>query len=536
MMGLLARAAVAMALASPSPAFASAVPVVLKPAMADLTISQEVGPPVYLKADTDLLSNVELVFDLNGIAGIATARFSPFCATAATVATCRFSGAMMQDGFFWWTNLFSVAPADGAKPGSHGTIKMTASADNAIAGSHNVDVTIEEPGFWLGFDYPTGSRTVHTTVRAGSLVEPPLRMFVGRRPINGAAMVFDLSPRLLGRADDFSNCRYLAAGPLVCTFDMVLQPNTVYELATPIGLRGDPSFHEVFGRTAGVRITLVTGTQYGHLKELRKLMGQAEGQPGHGGRLTLRPAGSAGISGTSTTGSAKSSKKAAAAGSQADSSTGNNWLGLYDMGDTWMGFSVTVFARDASDFSAVLLKPTPDGSGKLNVRMGIRNNGPSTVNVPGGQANGAIVRAPGIHFYNTPPGCVFHPEEHVPGPEPYPSFPEYYWCGTGPLLRAGDTAWFDFTINGVVNPDGGIIINQLQLGFPAIDPNPDDDSATFRSPTPGGGGLPVTGNPTILISIAALLFLLTGTLLRYFTRRKPAENPTATGTAPCPPG
>ena len=520
--GLLAGGGVVVALALPGPVSAAAAPVVLRPVMADLTISGEIHPPVYLGADIGFLSSVELVFDLTGVAGIATVRFDLPCSTAATVVTCRFSGLVMEDGLFTWDPSFlNVAPVEGVTPGSHGTIVMSASADNATTGSHTVDVVVGT-GVDLAIFPGTDPRVQRSTARAGDIVALPLRVQAVHEPVHGAAVVLDLPP-LMRKADDFSNCRYLSTGPLACTFDTVLQPNVIYQLATPIKLRADPAFHEVFGRPARIGITWVTAAEYTHLRDLRMLLGQPAGQPGHGGRLTLQPVEPTNTANTGSAASATAGSSPAAAAPEADRDPNNNWQVLV----------VTVFARNAANFSATIAAATIGPKQQVHLRVGIKNNGPATANVPGGHANGAIINVPGdLTFHTTPPDCQYTPEEpQLPG-DPPPPAGNYFWCPTGPLLRAGDTAWFDFAGTLHAARPGSIHINIPNPGDVQADPNPADDHATITltPATPGGDGnsgqLPITGTPTIPISAAGLILLLAGTLLRYSTRQRRTVNST----------
>jgi hypothetical protein len=251
---------------------------------------------------------------------------------------------------------------------------------------------------------------------------------------------------------------------------MVLEPGLTYRLSSPAVLAVGAGFNEVFAQTTGVIATWLTSTEYTDRLASRRYLGQPVGTPGTGSVLSL----------IADPAAAAVAKTVGDAMPEADPYSGNNRVVI----------RLTLFARNASNFSAIATAVVAAANGgPARLRVGIKNHGPSTAAVRSGYANGVYVRVPDAVRVTLAPSTCLYVAEIPPTPEdPYGLAP-YYWCHTGPVLPAGQTAWFEFpgVFTGASWPGasvGGVNINAPAFGSGGErDTNPADDAMPFTFQT-----------------------------------------------------
>ena len=252
---------------------------------------------------------------------------------------------------------------------------------------------------------------------------------------------------------------------LSCVVDGPLDPATTYEVELPYRLRADTAAPSTKG-SAAHWLTVADFENY------RKQIGVFRSTPGSGKMLQLKPA------------------KAQRAVPESDVDPENNGQFL----------NVKVLGTQGTDVVAIGAKASGAAGDVVAVKIGLRNNGPATVDYSriGGPASIAVLNVPpGTKLDSAPDSCWLVEDDSF-GARPGDV---QYACGTGMLLTAGETVTWKLALRierVIPNATGTIQVNPACLcEIFSSDINKSNDKSTLViNPDPAGPASP-TAAPDI---------------------------------------
>ncbi|WP_433301719.1 LPXTG cell wall anchor domain-containing protein [Actinoplanes sp. CA-030573] len=385
----------------------------------------------------------------------------------------------------------AVISADPGANGETGKITMTFSGGGVKPASLTVDVSVVH-----GVDLAAGgSQTI--SVAPGATFGASLEVRNnGDSVVHGAAVTIDTAYAFSARTR-FANCLYRDDQPHACVFDQGLEPGVTYQVTLPYRLRRDtyaPS-------TVAGDFVWRTADGYRNLIKFIEDNGfEGPGTPGTGAKLEL--------------------KRKVSLAKQTDTDPGNNSQSL----------TVNVTGRQGADLAAVGVTASAAAGATITLPVGVRNNGPATLDPPVGSPVFIVVTFPaGTEVVTTPAGCM----EQTPPPHA-----DYacYTSESGPF-RAKTTVTWKFRVKVtkvVVNATGTVAVDDVHdfskdineannVAKIVLNPAKAGNSGGGQSEGEGGGsggGLPITGPPTSLIGAAGAGLVAIGLAGFLIARRR----------------
>jgi LPXTG-motif cell wall-anchored protein len=214
-----------------------------------------------------------------------------------------------------------------------------------------------------------------------------------------------------------------------------------------------------------------------------------------------------------------------AANIEADTDPTNNWTALF----------LSVTGQNRTDLAAIGDTITGAEGDEAAAVVGIRNNGPATIDRSRVGSSAAVVHVtvpPGTTAIEVPSACQPQTEDgQIVGAPGDPGQPRYICAGTAMILPAGETVTFELTLRiDEVIPDAAGTVGILQRCLcdalpPEIDVDHSNNVAKILV-NPTEPELPDTGNRVGLIAALGVLLLLLGTtaVVLALRRRQPAAN------------
>lgn len=507
---LAGAAAIAAACVLATPARAAALPsfdIVLD----DMTVAALHGAYVvdpYVSGPPQVnVSNAKLTYELSGLTGVSLSDDArnagppeqPCTVQSPTKLVCAQASMLIGGNDDYMQARLTVAGA--APTGQSGTLKVTFEGAGIPAITKSVTVKVDE-----GVDLATGSRGRDVDVKPGTSWDETLEVTnISGAVVHGASVLIP-APRLVDAPKQFSNCRYRDGSPRSCSFDQDLQPGVTYRIVLPFRVRPDafaPSRTDItfWWHTAAEWDDYQNSPGSG-----------SHGEAGTGGKLALEPV-------TASAGLAK----------QVDVDRSNNFQQMV----------VNVTGKHSADIEALGATASGPAGSTATVKIGIRNNGPATLD---SETNGWEVAYVSIPL-STP--VVAIPKDCTPG-DPYLAKrgTKLYYCknpaqyflpkttatwsfevkigkGAGTAkgrveanpndcdLEDDCSRYFDYDTD-LSNNVAPIVITEVAGG---------SDGTGGTGGTGDGGGLPITGPRTALVAGVGALLMAAGALLLIRRRR-----------------
>ncbi|MGC1212232.1 MAG: LPXTG cell wall anchor domain-containing protein [Micromonospora sp.] len=451
-----------------------------------------------------VLRDLTVRYDYSDLAGKVTLAeeedtFSDCTSPSKNVLVCT---EQFEVGIDEWglAGIFPVviAPTDTAQDGDTGTLKVTMTAAGFDAVTDEATIRIGE-----GVDLAAGPET-NLSLAPGSAFTAPLKVSnQGETTAKGATVIF-YNDYGLNAAKHYSNCTYVGDELRTCQFTQDLPAGTSFSAALPYTLGADsfaPGFK--YGE-----IGWMTPAEFEDFKGYLDNYDVTIGEPGTDGELTLAQLGA----------------QATTQGFQADTRPDNNWSSL----------AVKVTGKNSTDLEAIGDELTGKAGDKVKATVGVRNNGPATLDYSRGGSAVTIMSVDvpqGTTAVAVPQNCA--PVNGDEWDEPGKPGARHYGCYFDPFLKAGDTATLDFELRidkVIANATGTVKINvpcACDGGFysdlkPANDTAPIVVNAVAGNGGNGGGDggngggngdggtLPITGSSTGLIAGVGALLLAAG--------------------------
>ncbi|MCY1142821.1 hypothetical protein OWR29_32915 [Actinoplanes sp. Pm04-4] len=394
-----------------------------------------------------------------------------------------------------------VVAGDDAVVGRTGTLTATMTVKGFAPVTRTATIRIGER---VGLTAADSAKD--TSAPPGGSVDVPLTITnTGSVPIRGTAFGSYTQYAFESRTQ-FSNCYYLGGELRYCLFDQTLAPGAAYRVTLPLRMRKDtyaPS------RQNG-SWQWMTKDEFADLRQYVQRGGfEPLGTPGRGGVLRLTPLATA-----------KADPPQALEEYVSD------------------GLAVTVTGKHSTDLAAVGARATGQKGAIVRVKVGIRNDGPATidrqrVNAPWPKARVFIpkgttaTKVPDICFPMTDRGVVDYGHGGRPGELRYS-------CYLDSMFKVGftDPLNFSLRIDQVITGAAG----SVKVDAPAEELNKANNSAyiVINGAAPpaappvappagggegGGGGLPITGPAG---GLAGLLLVLGGVAALLIGRRRRA--------------
>ena len=474
--GLLAAAAV--------PAAAAAAPVTPELTFGHVTLVP--GGPAKLQdayfwayEQNYTLHDVTAVIDASQLAGVATAKLEfddidDHCSAAGTVFTCTFDSLAAPDGFAGITSV-SYRAADGAKPGAEGSVGLKVTSRELGTVRKTAKITVAE-GVSLAAD---GDGVIERSAKPGATVTTPLGVRNdGANAITGVDLFFFIDP-WYGMAKHYSNCLY-GTSAAYCHFDTTLKPGGSYLPAEPMGLaiRPDVPAPDVIGQTYNWYTPADN-------RDNIDLVNAQKPKRGTDGALALKQ------------------KVSALTVPQTDTSGGADWQTTI----------VSVTGSQQADLAAAGASVSGATGATVTAAVGVKNLGPAFVfGFPDPAAKVTVTVPAGVSVVTVPEGCVKTGAAYVCTTTAMPF--DVNATVTWPFELRIDR---DGTLTGAVRvksaqPDGNAANDGAEL---VVNP-----PAAGEGGGQGGGSLPITGTPVLLIAGAGVLLLAGGVVAFVISRRR----------------
>ncbi|MFI5892474.1 hypothetical protein ACIA5D_20435 [Actinoplanes sp. NPDC051513] len=509
---LAGAAAIAAACALATPARAAAPPS-LDIILDDMTIAALHGDYVvdpHVSALPQLnVSNAKLTYELSGLTGVSLSDDfrnagpleQPCTVESRTKLVCGQESMLVPgDDDYMQARL---TPAATAPTGQSGTLKVTFEADNVPAVTKSVTVEVDE-----GVDLATGSRGRQVYVKPGASWDETLELTsISGNVVHGASVSIS-APRHVAAPKQFSNCRYLDGSLQSCSFDQDLRPGIKYRIVLPFRVRPDAFAPGLTDLT----FLWYTAAEWDNIQNSPG--SGNHGEAGTGGKLTLEPL-TAALTRTKTATLTRTK--------QIDVDRSNNFQQMW----------VNVTGKHSADIEALGATASGPAGGTATVKIGLRNNGPVTldserngwevayvsiplstpvVTIPKDCANGnPYLAKPGTKLYVCKnPAQYFFPKTAV-------TWSFEVKVGTGAATATGRVE---------ANPNDCDLDDDCSRYFD-YDTDPSNNLAPIvitevtagTGGTGGGDGLAITGPRTALVAGVGALLVAAGALLLIRRRR-----------------
>jgi hypothetical protein len=484
-----AAIAVGSAFAAPANAALISVKMFLPDVLVGAGASADVHPIVVGDSHYPISSRMvyELSGDLEGVRLAAPEDNGLECTSdGPRKLTC--AAAPIQPGDpFGYAEQHAVISADPSALGGTGKLTMSLSAGSIEPVSLTVDVSIVD-----GVDLTAGGSST-ISVKPGATFDAPLQVHNNTdKVVHGAAVTVDAAYAFTARKQ-FSNCLYLDGQSNSCVFDQDLEPGATYEVVLPHRLRPDtyaPS------KVVADYEWLTTDDYQNLIKFLKDNSLDGPGVPGTGPKLELKRTGTVG-----------------SLARQTDTNPADNTQSL----------TVNVTGKQGADLEAIGATASGAAGTTVTLPVGLRNNGPATLEVAEGSFVFVDVTFPaGTEVVTVPDGCVKQVYPHV-----------YYSCyrtdGHDPFLAKTTATWtFRVKITKVIaNAEGKVELPDI-FDFSKDINEANNVAKIVLDPATGGGsggegggeGLPITGPQTALIGAAGAGLVAVGLVGFVVARRR----------------
>jgi LPXTG-motif cell wall-anchored protein len=373
--------------------------------------------------------------------------------------------------------LLLITAKSDATAGLSGTMRLSAELDGGAAVTDDAEVRIGQPvnlmaGHATSLTPPPGKTgAVTPRVRNGSPVA-----------VNGVVLQVSI-PTAMMPGPRYRNCTYEDHG-IDCTFDSVLAPGRTYAVAHPFNVRTP------LGAAAGSRASFTTSwLTPSAFEDIKAEFTDSSGKPGTAAPLTLVP-----VASTSTL-------------PQTD-------VRPYD---DYSQLILTVPGARRPDLAAVGASVHGKVGDQVAVRLGMRNNGPGTLQP-------SLFDNQDVFVNVTLPKNLSVVKADARCGRNYDA--RHYSCWAPyTAVRSGASNLFSFTLKiGKGRATGGSV--ELSQDDIERGRNPKNNKATLAVAATAavkadgqGGGLPITGSGTGLL-IAAATLLLGGSIALLLARRR----------------
>ncbi|MEV6814726.1 LPXTG cell wall anchor domain-containing protein [Micromonospora sp. NPDC051296] len=496
----------ALIAASATPASATEANISLGVYFGDTTIAagspgKVEGTIVYASSPV-VVRDFTIRYDFTDLTGKATVTSDDSWCTApeANTLVCTYPYEVDLDEW-GYGGLFQVAiaPAEDAKDGDTGTLKVSASGAGLAPVTHEARVRVGE-----GVDLAGGQSTKRSGDPGKAFTAPLKVTNTGASVAKGASVIF-YNDNAIQADKRYKNCTYVGTRLLSCHFDGDLAPGASYD--TTLAYRvGKDAFAPSF---AYGEIGWMTPAEFEDFDAYLKNRGFTLGEPGTDGELKLTEVG----------------PSIAARNAQADIEPDNNWSSL----------ALTVTGKNGTDLEAIGDKVSGAKGDEVVATVGFRNNGPATLDYSRGGSSVTYLEIgvpTGTSAVTVPDNCSPVSNKGEWG-EPGEPGGRTYRCYASSFIKAGDeeTIEFGLRIDKVTpNATGKVKINvpcQCDGGFYS-DLKPSNDTAKIvvnangqgGDGGQGGGELPITGANTVLIAGAGSVLLAAGVVGFVLARRR----------------
>jgi LPXTG-motif cell wall-anchored protein len=472
----------------------------------DVTVSAT-GPGVVdrvivLASEPVVLEDVVMTFDFSAVASFVTVtedrpEFGHCTATAATVLTCEVGLPVRVDPITSTVPDVLIAVTPAAAEGDEGILRVTVQADDFPPISYESRIRV---GTGVNL---AGGPTVDREVGLGESFTHAVQVTnVGETEVNGVGLTFD-TDFAIRATQKYSNCTYRDDRPLTCRFDQVLSPGATYLAELPLMARLDTMAPS---RQNGFFLWLTSAEFEDELNRLTSL-GVDVGQPGTGGPLELTE--------VSTFG---------AASVDADVQPSNNWTAL----------ALNVTGQSGFDLAAVGDTLTGGVGDLVTAEVGIRNNGPATVDrsrIGSSAARVHVTIPPGTTAVTVSSACLPRRDDGRADPANpgQPGRQDYICAGSSMILPAGEAVTFEITLRiDQVIPDAAgaasifepCACDDLPVSLDLDHSNNLAKILVNPTATGGPGTLPDTGRSIGTIVATGAVLLLLGTAVVAYTARR----------------
>ncbi|RLP86779.1 LPXTG cell wall anchor domain-containing protein [Micromonospora sp. CV4] len=487
----------ALVAAAPTPAVADDPPFIVDApnqlvAPGHSTHGLLVAQPVRDDEDQWQFGRTTLDVDLSEVEDFATVEPMPdgwACETASSTLHCEIDIPKGQHPRFNYT----LTGKDDATPGQQGDVTVTVTS-GGISATATAGITIAE-----GVDL-VSDETVEVSGAPRSRVELPGAVRNGSATtVNGTILMLE-ADWLVTYAGDYSNCASFLNLNAICTFDTQLEANTSYQLSEDLPLR----LHEQARTGAELPVTLDWWTK----DDWARIYGEwpmPGFEPGRGGELRL-----------------VEQTRAKAKAPQTDVDRTNNFTRA----------SVTVTGDNPADLAAKGATARGRKGDVVAVRPSFTNLGPAALDAQIEKLPVRITIPRGTTAVEASGDCV----PYVPGEEWDPGNAKWaepgakeYVCRASEIAVGGEHPYvFALRIDEVAADATGTLVVKLDG-----DPNARNDSAKIIVNASGNGGgdggqgggddgptLPITGDPTGLITGVGGLLLVVGAASYLVARRR----------------
>jgi hypothetical protein len=501
------------ATAAPAPTLGLAVADILFAPSSAGTISDV----ILLASEPVDLHNVVFTYDVSDIRSVADIDIEDpaSCEISDDLVTCR-STEEMIDAFGFGFSHLALRPKAGAAVGAEGDLKVTVSADGIAHVSDTAKVTIGE-GVNLAAE-----KAPDVTARPGGAFSELLGLQnVGAVTAHGAVVMFDPDLDIESGTKTYSNCTYDAGQIRMCEFDTDLLTDKSYGATVPFAVRSD----SVAPGRDFVAFNWLTPAEWAGVKNTLVKLGLDSfiGKPGTGPALTLTEKAKGPLEPVDA-----DFAGAKAGVAQADEDPFNNFT-----------FStITVSGKNPADVAAVGDAASGAAGAVVEVKIGVKNNGPAAITPNRTGDPFAIVLftvPPGATVTGAPSECFVLKGDQPDWEHPGKAGGAKYMCPPGMAIPVGTPILFAFKLRiTTVTPDAKGKVEIVSAYFregdklaAEIDANPNNDVAYLvlngnaaPSPSSGGGGLPITGTPVALVAAVGLALALAGLMLYRAARRR----------------
>ncbi|MFB9545047.1 hypothetical protein [Micromonospora sagamiensis] len=434
--GAAALAAATLVGLAASPASAETDPGRVSGWLSDTTIGAAGAPgrTAALDLSSSGATGPRVVFDLNGLAGVATAAFPDWCVTATAQVTCPMPPTATPDEFGTLNGTVPVVlrAVPGAADGAAGTIGYTVLADGIDGEAQQATVSVH-----AGPDAVSLVNEYVDDVDTGDTLDMQVALTsAGNVAASGIRLTFRFPVGLEPAA--YRNCRYGAGGQLstivVCAIPGTFSPGLSYQVPGGFATTVGPA---AIGDKRIVQTVEPATTA---------------GPPPAGVVLERRPA--------------DRTLRLRQVGAAVDVISAEHQYpsGQYYLRDIPGAFDVVALGAAA----------TGSVGDTVTVRVGFRNDGPG---VPDGTISGgdpgqfAFVPPAGTVVANWPTGC-----SSMGGEDGFEGPVTWYCTKPGGVFAAGETflVGFDLRIDGPLGAPGEV---RIPYSYPRVDDDPTNDSA-----------------------------------------------------------
>ena len=456
--------------------------------------------PILVSSAEAELTNGKITYELSGLSGVSLHTpkdMGEECTEeSATKITCP-SYFVFVGPYLSYAGMPAQVEATAEALGQTGKITATFEADGVKPVTRSAALTVAE-----GVDLAAG-KSSEVTVKPGAKFNAPLSVLNNTdKTVHGTAVILD-TDYAFAAAGQFGNCYYIDDQMSACVFDQELEPGVSYQIQLPYRLRADTAAP---GNAYGEFEWLTTGDWDDLLKFIKDVGYGGPGKLGTGDNLLLTP-----------------EPKAKALNKQTDTNPDNNWQDV----------TVNTTGKQGTDFQAIGATVTGAAGDTVTVNVGVRNNGPATLDRSraGEPAATVIVTIPtGTAVVDAPAGCTLATGDDTSlktkkGGVQYGCFSDYVFPA-----KTTVTWPFRLKITKVQDDATGWVESNPPCECDRFDRDTNkanDVAKIVVNPVAAGGGegggdgdgLPITGPQTALIAAAGAILVAAGAVLMMRRRR-----------------